>query len=39
MAVLGEIRLHYDKELKLEYLEFNECQTKTRTGEDMRNLR
>ena len=35
----GDIGLHCDEELKLDYLEFNELQTKTRTGEEVREIR
>ena len=35
----GDIVLGYDVELKKEFLEFNERQTKTRTGIDLRNIR
>ncbi|MEW8546437.1 MAG: DUF3504 domain-containing protein [Candidatus Thiodiazotropha sp.] len=35
----GDIQLGYDTELNLEYLEYNERQTKTRTGVDTRNIR
>ncbi|KAK3101114.1 hypothetical protein FSP39_001042 [Pinctada imbricata] len=31
----GDVRLAYDVELKKEYLEYNERQTKTRTGADV----
>lgn len=35
----GDIVLNYDQVLGLEYLEYSERQTKTRTGEDLRNVR
>jgi hypothetical protein len=35
----GDINLCYDNELQSEYLEFNERQTKTRTGIDLNNIR
>jgi len=35
----GDITLQLDEELNTEYLEYNERQTKTRTGEDTRNIR
>ena len=35
----GDIVLCFDTELNKEYLEYNERQTKTRTGVDMRNIR
>lgn len=35
----GDITLKHDNELDLNFLEYNERQTKTRTGEDLRNTR
>lgn len=35
----GDVHLGFDTELNLEYLEYNERQTKTRTGVDIRNVR
>ena len=35
----GDITLHNDTELNTEYLEYNERQTKTRTGVDLNNIR
>ncbi|XP_021352214.1 zinc finger MYM-type protein 2-like [Mizuhopecten yessoensis] len=35
----GDIQLHYDNDLCLEYIVHNERQTKTRTGEDTNNTR
>lgn len=35
----GDISLCYDEELAAEFLEYSERQTKTRTGEDLRNTR
>lgn len=32
----GDVTLNYDYELKIEYLQLNERQTKTRTGEDVK---
>jgi len=37
---VGEIlKKNHDSSLDLDYLEFNERQTKTRTGDDVRNVR
>ena len=36
---LGDFKLYFDDELKTEYIEFNERQTKTRTGIDLNNIR
>ena len=35
----GDLQLCYDHDLKQKYIEFNERQTKTRTGEDVSNTR
>lgn len=35
----GDIQLNYDTELNMEYLSYNERQTKTRTGADVNNTR
>jgi hypothetical protein len=35
----GDITLKHDNELDVDFLEYNERQTKTRTGEDVRNTR
>lgn len=35
----GDVKLYYDSETKLEYLNYNERQTKTRTGIDINNIR
>ena len=35
----GDIRLGFDEEQNLEYLEYNERQTKTRTGININNIR
>lgn len=35
----GDLILQYDSNLNVEYLEYNERQTKTKTGEDVRNVR
>ena len=35
----GDLQLCYDHDLQKEYIEFNERQTKTRTGEDISNTR
>lgn len=35
----GDIAIHYDTDLNTEYLEYNERQTKTRTGVDLNNIR
>ena len=35
----GDISLHNDTVLNTEYMEYNERQTKTRTGEDLNNIR
>ena len=35
----GDVQLCLDTELGCEYLEFNERQTKTRTGSDISNIR
>jgi len=34
-----DIQLKHDSTMKLDYLEYNERQTKTRTGDDVRNIR
>ena len=36
---MGDIELRRDTNSNLDYVEFNERQTKTRTGEDERNVR
>ena len=36
---LGDLVLQYDDDLKLEYVQYNERQTKTRTGIDINNIR
>ena len=36
---LGDLVLQYDGDLKLEYVQYNERQTKTRTGIDIGNIR
>ena len=35
----GDLSLNYDHDLKTEYIEYNEHQTKTRTGKDINNIR
>ena len=35
----GDVKLCVDSELSCEYLEYNERQTKTRTGTDINNIR
>ena len=37
--MLGDVNLCHDSDLNLEYLEYNERQTKTRTGDDIRGQR
>lgn len=35
----GDVSLHFDTDLATEFIEFNERQTKTRTGTDLNNIR